>query len=142
MTNSTASHLTGRSGTIAGALRGVRLLVIGYLAISVLTLIAIVLLRNHPSIVNAAVWVRCTIVVASALLTFRCTVSAARGSAGGFRRLRIVSTVMVVAIAVIIAIPGPFPVWLKIEQGCCGLLLLRVAVLVHGRRLRSLFAAR
>jgi hypothetical protein len=36
-------------------------------------------------------------------------------------RLRIVSAVVLVAIVVIIAPPGGFPLWLKIEQGGCGL---------------------
>jgi hypothetical protein len=49
---------------------------------------------------------------------------------------------MVAAIAVIIALPGTFPLWMKIEQGVCGLILLGVVVIVNGRRLRSLFAAK
>lgn len=31
---------------------------------------------------------------------------------------------MVAVIVVIIAVPGGFPVWMKIEQGVCGLLLI------------------
>ena len=125
-----------------GAFRTLKLLVGGYLGLSVLTLVAIVLLRNHASIVNSAVWVRATIVVASALLTLSFTARTARGSRGGYRRLRIVSAVMLVAITVIIALPGPFPLWLKIEQGVCGLILLAVVIVVNGRHLRSVFAAR
>jgi hypothetical protein len=49
---------------------------------------------------------------------------------------------MVAAIAVIIALPGTFPLWMKIEQGVCGLILLGVVVIVNGRHLRSLFAAK
>ena len=49
---------------------------------------------------------------------------------------------MVVAIAVIIALPGTFPLWMKIEQGVCGLILIGVAVIVNGRHMRSLFAAK
>jgi hypothetical protein len=48
---------------------------------------------------------------------------------------------MVVAIAVIIAIPGTFPLWMKIEQGVCGLVLVGVVVQVNSRRVRSLFTA-
>lgn len=126
---------------ISAAMRNVTVLVAGYLGVSVLTLVAIVLLRNDTTMVNAAVWIRGTIVVASAALTFLFARRAANGSARGFLRLRIVSVVMVVAIAAIIAVPGPFPLWLKIEQGCCGLLLLAVVVAVNGGRLRSLFRA-
>jgi hypothetical protein len=122
-------------------LRNVRLLVGTYLTISVLTVVAIILLRDNTSMVNAAVWTRGTIVVASALLTTAFAARAARGSRRAFLRLRIVSAVMVVAIAAIISIPGTFPVWMKIEQGVCGLVLVGVVVLVNGRRMRSLFAA-
>jgi hypothetical protein len=123
----------------AGALRSVQLLTAAYLMLSVLTLVAIIALRNHTAIVNDAVWVRGTIVVASSLLTFAFARRAARGSRKGFLRLRLVSGIMLVAIVVIIALPGTFPVWLKCEQAVCGLLLLGVALLVNGRHLRSVF---
>ena len=123
----------------AAALRSVQLLVAGYLAISLLTLIAIIALRNHTSMVNDAVWTRGTIVVGSAVLTFLFARSAARGSRRGYLRLRIVSAVMLVAIVVIISLPGVFPLWMKGEQAVCGLLLLGVALLVNGKHLRSVF---
>ncbi|MFI0151218.1 hypothetical protein [Streptomyces lydicus] len=47
---------------------------------------------------------------------------------------------MLVAIAVILAVPGAFPLWLKIEQGVCGLVLLGVAALVNGKHLRAVSA--
>ncbi|MFB9834581.1 hypothetical protein [Actinoallomurus acaciae] len=122
------------------ALRTVKLLVGGYLLLSLVTFVAIVLLRDHHSVVTAAVWVRGTIVALTSLLMFSFAARAARGSRGAFLRLRIASAVMVVAIVVIIALPGTFPMWLRLEQGVCGLLLLGVVALVHGRRLRSLFA--
>jgi hypothetical protein len=124
------------------AFRSTKLLVGAYLTVSVLTLVAIVLLRNDTAAVNDAVWVRGTIVVLSALLTFLFTRGAARGSRRMYLRLRIVSAIMVVAIAVIIALPGTFPMWLKIEQGFCGLLLIGVVALVNGKQVRSSFAAR
>lgn len=48
------------------------------------------------------------------------------------------------AIAAIIALPGPFPLWMKIEQGVCGLLLIgvTVTVIVNSKCLRSLLASR
>jgi hypothetical protein len=121
------------------ALRSVQLLVAGYLAISVLTLIAIIALRNNATAVNDAVWTRGTIVVASAALTFLFARRAAQGSRKGYLRLRIVSAVMLVAIVVIISLPGTFPLWMKGEQAVCGLLLLGVALLVNGKHLRSVF---
>ena len=118
----------------------VRLLVGCYLAISVLTLAAVILLRDDAAVVNPAVWIRGTIVTASALLMTVFAARAARGSGRAFLRLRIVSAVMVLAVVVIVALPGTFPVWMKIEQGVCGLLLIGVIALVNGRHLRSIFA--
>ncbi|WP_432834550.1 hypothetical protein [Dactylosporangium sp. CA-092794] len=111
-------------------MRTPRLLAAGYLVLSLATLAVIVALRHHPGVVTDAVWVRATIVAASAVVT---NVLAARGQA---RRLRIFAIVMVIAITVIVAIPGLFPLWLKLEQVACGLLLLGV-VLTLPRKLRG-----
>ncbi|MYT34050.1 MULTISPECIES: hypothetical protein [unclassified Streptomyces] len=124
------------------AFRGLKLLLGGYLGLSVLTLAAVYLLRGDTALVTDAVWVRAGIVVVSALLTYVFAARAARGSRGAYRRMRIVATVMTVAIAVIIAIPGSFPAWLKIEQGICGLALLGVLVVANGGHVRGLFAAK
>lgn len=122
-------------------LRTTKILVGCHVGLSVLTLVAIVLLRNDSTMVNDAVWVRATIVVLSSLLTFRFTVGTVRGSRRAYRRLRLVSAIMLIAIVVILALPGTFPLWLKLEQGVCGGLLLAVALLVNGRALRSSFAS-
>ena len=137
-----ANLMDGRPDTTRtrSALRAAKLLVGAYLGVSLLTLVAIVLMRNRPAEVNDAVWVRGTIVSASALLSFLFAVRAARGSRGALRRLRIISAVMVVAIVAIIVVPGTFPLWMKIDQGACGLLLLTVAVLVNARHVRTAFA--
>ena len=124
------------------ALHNVQLLVGGYLGLSVLTLVAIVLLYNNTAIVTPAVFVRGTIVVLSTLLTTFFVARMARGSRAGYLGLRLESAIMFVAIAVIIALPGLFPLWMKIEQGVCGLLLLGVVVVVNGKHLRSTFAPR
>jgi hypothetical protein len=123
------------------ALRTIRVLTGGYVLLSVLTIAVIALLRNHTTLVNSAVWIRGTIVVISAALTFTFGARTARGSRGAYRRLRIVAAVMVAAIAVIIALPGTFPLWMKTEQAVCGLLLLGVVAVANGRHLRSAFAA-
>ncbi|WP_033260744.1 hypothetical protein [Amycolatopsis vancoresmycina] len=123
--------------TEAAGFRPVLLLTGAYAGLSLLTLVVIVVFRDHPAMVTDAVWVRATLVVASSLLTFAFARSAARGSRKGLLRLRIVAAVMLVAIAVIVVLPGLFPLWLRIEQAACGLLLLGVTLLVNGRRLRE-----
>jgi hypothetical protein len=125
--------------SIRPELRSITLLVRCYLALSVLTLAAIALMRNDPALVTTAVWVRATIVVASAALMAAFAARTARGSRGAYRRLRIVSAVMLVAIVVIIALPGDFPLWLKIEQGVCGLLLACVVLLANRSHVRARF---
>lgn len=129
----TATHNT--------AFRMVRALIAGYLALSVLTVVAVIVFRHHASMVTDAVWVRTVIVVASASVMTAFAARAARGHSRSFLRLRLVSAIMLVAIVVIIAIPGDFPVWLKVEQGVCGLLLLGVVLVVNGKHLRAAFSA-
>jgi hypothetical protein len=124
------------------AFRGVRRLAGAYVAISVLTVVAIVLMRHNAALVNPAVWIRGSIVAGSSMLMAAFVAGAARGSARAYLRLRLVSAIMVVAIAVIVSLPGTFPVWLKIEQGVCGAILIGVVAIVNGRHLRSLFAGR
>ncbi|MEV7360471.1 hypothetical protein [Kitasatospora sp. NPDC091276] len=122
------------------AFRTVRRLVSAYLGLSVVTLAAAYVLRNHPDLVNPAVWIRGTLVVASAVVTYLFTTRAARGSHAAYRRLRIISAVMIAAIVVIICVPGTFPFWMKAEQALCGLVLAGVAAVINGRHLRTLFA--
>jgi hypothetical protein len=43
-------------------------LLLGYLGIGIAALVVVILLRNHPAVVNAAAWVRSIIVVATALI--------------------------------------------------------------------------
>ncbi|MDT0459649.1 hypothetical protein RM550_28710 [Streptomyces sp. DSM 41527] len=124
------------------ALRSAKLLVGGYALLSGLTLVAIIALRHHPDLVTDAVWVRASIVVATSLLMVSFAVRTGHGHSRSYLRLRLASGVMLVAIAVIVALPGAFPVWLRAEQGVCGVLLLGVVVIVNGRRVRSAFAAR
>jgi hypothetical protein len=122
--------------------RSVKLLVGCYLGISVLTLVASFLLYNNTAIVTPAVFVRGTIVVISASLMTFFAIQTARGSRRGYLGLRLESAIMLVAIVVIIALPGTFPLWFKLEQGVCGLLLLGVVVVVNNKHLRSMFATR
>ena len=122
--------------------RVIKGLLLGYLGIGIAALVAVILLRNHPAEVNGPAWVRSIIVVATALVLLSAATLASRGSRGAFLRLRVISIVTTVAIVVIVALPGTFPVWLKIEQSVCGVLMLGVALLANSRGARSHCAAR
>jgi hypothetical protein len=128
-THSTDTHTPGDQAAGVRALRTVTRLVTGYLVVSVLTLVAAALLRNHHADVNAAVWIRGSIVAISSAVLLGCARASERGSRGAFRRLRILSLVMVLAIAAVVSLPGTFPVWMKLEQALCGLDLIAVSVL-------------
>jgi hypothetical protein len=120
-------------------MRRVTALVGCYVGLSVLTLVAAYVLRDTGQ-VDGAVWIRGGIVAATSLLTLSFAVRAARGNRRMFLRLRIVSAILLVAVVVIAALPGLLPLWMRIEQGVCGLLLLGVVVLVNGRPVRAAFA--
>ena len=114
-------------------MRNVVWLVTGYAVVSLLTLVAVIALRHDATMVTTAVWIRTTIVAAASMLTLLFAVRAAHGDRRMLLRLRIVTAIMLVAIVVIIALPGTFPLWLKLEQGVCGLLLLAVVVQINRR---------
>lgn len=122
------------------ALRGTRWLLAGYTALSVLAMGVLVVLRDDAAVATDAAWVRASIVLVSSLLTLLFAAQAGGGSPRGYLRLRLVTAVMLVAIIVIVAIPGAFPVWLRIEQAACGLLLAGVVLLVNRASVRALFA--
>jgi hypothetical protein len=123
-------------------LRNTRILVGCYLTLSVLTLVAVILMRGHTDLVTPSVWGRTSIVALTSLLMMSFVVRAGRGSPRAYLRLRLVSAIMLVAIAVILAIPGDFPLWLKLEQGACGLLLLGVVVQVNRPAVRAAMRAK
>lgn len=122
------------------ALRGTLLLIGCYAGLSLCTLVAVLLLRDDHAVVTDAVWVRVTVVVVTSLLMASFAARTARGHRRSYLRLRLASGVMVVAVALVVALPGGFPAWLKVEQGVCGVLLLGVVLLVNSRPVRAAFA--
>lgn len=103
-------------------------LLAAFLVISVCTVVAVVLMRRDPALVTAAVWVRTPLVAASAGVLLLFARRAAAGHRGSFRRLRIISLVVLAAIIVVVAWPGAFPVWLRVEQAVCGVFMLSVVI--------------
>ncbi|WP_045318205.1 hypothetical protein [Lentzea aerocolonigenes] len=113
----------------------------GYAAVSVLTLLAIVVFSGNPDVVTDAVWIRGSILAVASLITFALGVSMAGGSRSNYRRVKIIALAQVVAVLVIESIPGSFPVWFKIANGVCGALLIIVVLLTFARSVRATFAA-
>jgi len=106
----------------------------GYVAVSLVTEAVLVAFRHDAAMVTPAVWVRGTIVAAASLVTLLLAVRAVRGDKKMLRRLRVVTAIMLVALVVIAALPGAFPVWFRLEQALCALFLLPVVVQINRRR--------
>jgi hypothetical protein len=117
-------------------------LLIAYLVVDLLALVVAVLLRGSSTLVTPAVWTRGGIVAASAVVILLTAVSASRGSVRAYRRFRIVSAVVLVAIAVIASIPGIVPTWMRVEQAACGLVLLAALLVAVRPAIRRTFRAR
>ncbi|MEY9845857.1 hypothetical protein [Streptacidiphilus sp. MAP5-3] len=139
-TSVSSSNSSVSSSTTAEAFRPVKRLVGGYAALSAGTLVVAYLMRNHADLVTPTVWIRGGIVAFTSLLMLALAAGAARGRRGAYRRLRIASGVMLAVIAVMASLPGVLPVWMRFEQGVCGVLLVGVVAIANSRRTRALFA--
>jgi hypothetical protein len=108
--------------------RPIKLLVLCYVALAVVGFGVTLGLRDDPQFVDTTVWVRNSTVLLTSVLMYGLAESAARGNRSAFKRLRIVSIVIPVAVIVLIAIPGAIPMWMKLQQALCGLVVAAVAV--------------
>ncbi len=84
-------------------------------------------------------WVRASVLLLASPLIWRLTASATQGSVKSFERLRIISTVLPVAIVVVDLVPGLCTAWYAVMQGlsvvplmCAALLLSRTRSRVQG----------
>ncbi|GAA1571664.1 hypothetical protein GCM10009827_111970 [Dactylosporangium maewongense] len=112
-------------------------LLAAFLTISLSTVVAAVVMRHNPALVTSAVWIRTPLVAASAAVLLFLARRAAAGDRGSFRRLRIISMVVLAAIVGVVAWPNAFPTWLRVEQAVCGVFMLSVAVRTNLRTVRS-----
>ncbi len=142
MTKQTSPTVTVTDADAREKLHIAKTLLGGYAAVSLLTFLAIVVFSGDHDLVTDAVWVRGSILAVAAPITFALGASMAKGSRSNYRRVRIITAAQVVAILVIEAIPGSFPVWFKIANGVCLALLIIVVLLTFARAVRATFAAR
>ncbi|WP_051341805.1 hypothetical protein [Pseudonocardia spinosispora] len=135
-TTSDASH-----SAIRRALRTTRNLIVAFIVLSAATCIATFFLNHYaPALVNSTVWTRSFLVLADSVLAMLYAVRASRGFTQAHRNLRLLAAGSLVAVVVLVVLPGLLPGWMKLEQALCGLLLLGVVVNVNGRKVRALFA--
>ncbi|GAB6859705.1 hypothetical protein [Microbacterium xylanilyticum] len=136
----TSSSVSSSAHARRAAFRPVILLSWAFVAVSAAMVAFLGIASAFGAGFESAIWIRCSLVLASAVVVLAIAVTAARGSRGAWVRLRIVSPIIVAAVVVIVSIPGFLPDWVRVEQAVCGLLLLPVAVLVNLPRMRALFA--
>jgi hypothetical protein len=123
------------SADVPALLRRVRTLTAGYLAISLAAVGALLLHAGG----NAAAWTHGIIVAVTAGASLSAAIRAGRGRRGAYLRLRVLSVVVVVAMIVIAALPGDFPLWMKLAELAGAALMAVVAVTVNARPLREHF---
>jgi hypothetical protein len=113
---------------VPAGVRLARILVAAYLIVSCAAVAAVALLASTaPQTVNPQAWVRSIIVAATSILTLRFASGAVKGRPRALLRLRIVLTVLFVAVAGVLAFL-PLPAWMIAEQAVCGALLLGAAI--------------
>jgi len=127
-----------RVSELAAAFRPVVGLLVGFLAVSAAMLVALAVLTATGDPVDVAVWIRCTIVLGSSVLPLVFAAGAARGSRSMLVRLRIFVPIILAALVVIVSIPDFLPVWVRVEQAVCGVLLLPAVILMFRPRIGAL----
>ncbi|GAA0424150.1 hypothetical protein [Leifsonia naganoensis] len=125
--------------SIRAAFRPILVLLTAFLAVSVAMEAALIVQSTSGGDVAIAVWIRCSLVLGSAVVLLLIARSAARGSRSSWLRLVIIAPVVVAAVIVIVSIPGFLPDWVRIEQAACGALVLPAAILAALPRTRALF---
>ncbi|GAB3615243.1 hypothetical protein GCM10027415_35830 [Humibacter ginsengisoli] len=121
------------------AFRPVLLLFTGFLVVSAAMIAVLVAMSVGGASIESAIWIRCSLVLASAVVLLLIGASAARGSRAAWIRLRIITPIVVIAVIVIVSIPGFLPDWVRVEQAVCGLLVLPAVILVNLPRMGRLF---
>lgn len=87
--------------------------------------------RDNRGIATDHAWGHAVVVLVLAVVMVAGARRASHGSRRALRRLRIISVVIPVVSLVIVAIPEFLPVWMRVEQGVYGALLLVIAVLTR-----------
>ncbi|WP_214413117.1 hypothetical protein [Sphaerisporangium fuscum] len=95
---------------------------------------AVWLLRDG---LDPVVWIRAAGVTVLALLCLRWAGRLRAGRRSAYLRMLWVSIAGPIGIAALVSLPGPYPVWVRVEQGVQGLVLLAVAWAVTRPEIRA-----
>jgi cytochrome bd-type quinol oxidase subunit 2 len=110
-----------------------------YGALSAVALLAVIVVSTSGHMVNTFMWVRAVLLPVVAVLIYRMTISASRGSRRAFERVSALAVIMPIAITGVDLIPGVCPPWYAVMQAVCMLPIIRVAFITRGSALRAAF---
>ncbi|MFC7646188.1 hypothetical protein ACFQX6_40565 [Streptosporangium lutulentum] len=110
-----------------------------YAALSAVALLAIIVVSSSGHTINTFMWVRAILLPVIAVLFYRMTVSASRGSRRAFERVSVLTVTVPIAIIAVDLIPGVCPPWYAVTQAVCMLPIIRVAFVTRGSVLRAAF---
>lgn len=110
-------------------------------AVSALALAAAAVLAVvDPVEVNWVVWLRGTVVAVASVVFVLVTRAAAKGSRAAYTRMRWISILAPIGIFLILIAPDSgYPLWMKIEQGIVGVIIVAIAVILNRRTMRDAF---
>ncbi|MFF3736315.1 hypothetical protein [Streptomyces sp. NPDC002566] len=110
-----------------------------YGALSATALFAVIAVSVSGDTANTFMWIRAVLLPVVAVLVYRMTGSASRGSRRAFERVRALTVVMPIAIIGVDLIPGVCPPWYAVMQVVCMLPVIRVAFVTRGPALCAAF---
>jgi hypothetical protein len=139
MTETTTYFGSDLAALRRAAFRPVFAFITAFLVLSAAMIAFVAVLAVFGVGVDSAVWIRGSFVVASGIVLLAIARVAARGSRSALIRLRIIMPVVIIALIVIVSIPGLLPDWARVEQAVCGALLLPAAVMIWMPRVSILY---
>jgi hypothetical protein len=122
--------------TTATALRPAAALILVHLLLSLAAVAVLVVDRDQASVATTDAWVHGVIVAATAVLLLTFVLRALRASTKAYLRLRISSSVLLVALVVIVLLPGAFPDWMRALEAGSAVCLLGVVAVANRPRTR------
>lgn len=103
-----------------------------------LSLLAVAFALRHG--VSPAVWIRSTIIVVVGLIMLLCGLQMRRGRRWAYVRAKWIAVLGTIGFVGVAALPGPFPAWMRIEQGAQAVVFLALAWMLTRPALASFFS--
>ena len=137
MTTTMHTDTTPQAGTLA--LGKVETSFKAYTVLSAIALTAVAAVAVNGHTVNTFMWVRGLLLPVVAVLLYRTSLAASRGSRRAFDRVRALTLIMPIAIIGVDLIPGVCPLWYAALQTVCMIPVIAAAVTTRGPALRAAF---